>query len=172
MKGSAHHHRRITEHQRADLHRADAGQFVQLAYQRLPSILVRGDVRLEFLRIDVDRVAADRQHQRNPKLVQFLTEIPGTLDAVIEVARIEHLIRIRSRSPPWSRPLSPPYAVRFHAATSTMLYHGEPGGGDECGNKAKHSLVTEQLGNGDQTGPTVALLIYFTAVNMLLRELK
>ena len=40
--------------------RADAGQLVQLAHQRLTRILVRRNVRVQLLRVDVHGVAADR----------------------------------------------------------------------------------------------------------------
>ncbi len=79
------------EHQRADLHGADARGQVQFAGQGLGRIAGGRDVRQQARGVEVNRVPARRLDDRHSRRSQAVAQILDRADPVLEVVLVEHL---------------------------------------------------------------------------------
>src|SRR5208337_513094 len=89
--GEAHevHLCRGSEHQRADLDRADAAFEIEFIGEGYGGKMIGRNVRQKGPRVDVDRVASGRLHDGHSLLGDVVAEVGGGSNAVFEVVLVQ-----------------------------------------------------------------------------------
>ena len=86
------HRRRCSEHQRANLNRTNSAFEIKFVGQRDARETVRRNLWQEGTRINVNRVASGRLHDRHAMLGDVVPKIGGGSDAVFEVVLVKSLL--------------------------------------------------------------------------------